>query len=214
MYFRIILSRTHGALTYLLADAGEAVVVDPLPGSDVLLLAMLAEHRLRLRYVLHTHLHHQGDSCAHALARQCGATLAVGERIDWIGGALRLADGEALGFGREWLRVLLTPGHTGGCTSYRWRDRLFCGDTLDIGGCATGDAEADAGVLCDTLVRRVFVLPDETLLHPAHAIKGRCVSMVFEERARYARRGGVSRESLLSEIARRGGGHDPFAPDR
>jgi len=37
--------------------------------------------------------------------------------------------------------VIATPGHTPGSVCYLWRERLFTGDTLLIGGCGRTDFE-------------------------------------------------------------------------
>ena len=59
MYFRILNNETSGELTYVLGDldAREAVVVDPHACDSSVLLALLAERELRLRWVLRTHHH-------------------------------------------------------------------------------------------------------------------------------------------------------------
>src|ERR1035437_6771672 len=59
VYFRILSNDSSENLTYLLADqdAREAILIDP-HGTDLpLLLALLAERDLRLRWVLRTHHH-------------------------------------------------------------------------------------------------------------------------------------------------------------
>ena len=59
MYFRILHDPASGELSYLLADldAREAVLVDPRGADLPVLLALLAERELRLRWVLRTHHH-------------------------------------------------------------------------------------------------------------------------------------------------------------
>ena len=59
MYFRILNNEASGELTYVLGDldAREAVVVDPHACDSSVLLALLAERELRLRWVLRTHHH-------------------------------------------------------------------------------------------------------------------------------------------------------------
>ena len=106
-------------------------------------------------------------------------------------------------FGNEVVRVLSTPGHTPGCLSYLWRDRLFCGDAFDVGSCCAGDGEADPGALFDTLTRRLFTLPEQTLVFPAHPIKGRHVATLGELRARYAPRLQQSRDGFITDMMQR-----------
>ena len=116
-------------MSYLLADLDtrECVLLDP-RGTDVpLLKAMLQEHQLHLCWLLRTHEHDAllpGESAAlDALGAKRIQKMISVEESDRIA-----CETSALMFGNELLRVMPTPGHTEGCVSYLWRDRLFCGD--------------------------------------------------------------------------------------
>jgi glyoxylase-like metal-dependent hydrolase (beta-lactamase superfamily II) len=190
MYFRLLHDDASGALSYLLADldAGEAVLIDP-RGADVpVLRAMLDEHRLRLRWVLRTHEHdaHQPDEPA-ALARLGAPSVQhhAPERP------------QVLNFGHEHLRVLSTPGHTAGCLSYLWRDRLFCGGLLAADACPFQPWPELPEALWDSATQRVFTLPAETLVFTAHAAHTRAVSNVLEQRRRHPWLGGTTRDEFL-----------------
>jgi len=215
MYFRILEDVQHAAQTYLLADLDEreAVLIDPSDSQSELVQALLFEHDLRLRYVLQTHRHASSSDCGRGLCARTGAKLVIGTAVAGVADVQHVAHGEKLCFGNEFVRVLDTPGHTPGCVSYLWRDRLFCGDALDAGACAAGDDEADAGRLFDTLTQRLFLLPGETLVFPSHTLKGRTVTTIAEERRRHARRSGVSRDSFITEMAlKRAARHKPGSP--
>src|SRR5690349_19494812 len=111
MYFRMLHDETSGVMSYLLADldAREAVLVDP-RGADVALLhAMLAEHRLRLRWVLRTHEHDAALPDAQRRALDALQAPRVQGRA--------LPDGSVT-FGSEVVRTLATPGHTAHCLSF------------------------------------------------------------------------------------------------
>ncbi len=101
------------------------------------------------------------------------------------GGAIdaSLKHGDRVDFGPEHVRVIATPGHTPGSLSYLWRDRVFTGDSLMIGGCGcTEHPAADPARLYDSVMRRLFTLPGETLVFPHHDRCGRTVSTIAEER--------------------------------
>ncbi len=82
--------------------------------------------------------------------------------------------------------------------SYRWRNCLFTGDALLIGGCGRTDFQGgDAGALYDSITQRLFTLPDETLVYPAHDYKGMRVSSIAQEKLTNARVPGRSRQAFI-----------------
>ncbi len=199
--FRQISDSRSCGYAYLLGDLveGAAVVVDPLPNQVAVLLGMLRELELRAMYVALTHAHDDAPGAA-ALAAATGARVAAGRHCPASAVTLPLAQGDQLRFGREVLRCLETPGHTPGCMSYQWRDRLLTGDALLIGDCA---AEAEAGALYDSIVGRLFALPDETLIYPCHDYAHRRVSCIAEERESNPALAGVSRDEFIARQATR-----------
>lgn len=207
MYFRLLHDERSGAVSYLLADldAGEAVLVDP-RGADVpVLLAMLDEHQLRLRWLLRTHEHDErldGEVCAldalgapriqHHLPVSAPAVEPAGEAAE---------SGHAvLTFGNEHVQVLRTPGHTTGCLSYLWRDRLFCGGLLAVDACPFQPRPALPEALWDSVVNEVFKRPAETLLFTGHATRSRAVSNVLEQRRWHPWFGGATRDEFLARV--------------
>ncbi|MFN3985841.1 MAG: MBL fold metallo-hydrolase [Rhodocyclaceae bacterium] len=214
------------------SDEREAVVIDPDPGQCELIRALLDERDLHLRLVLRTHVHAGQAGCCEALCRHTGASLVVGaghsapadvgkrpvvdtytasqppragSGLPSQGTARRVSHGDHLVFGNEVLRVLATPGHTPCSVSYLWRDRLFCGDVFHLDGCPAERPpanETDPGALFDSLTQRLFLLPLETLVFPAHSLEGRQVTTIGEERNRHARRMSRSRESFVTGAVR------------
>jgi sulfur dioxygenase len=88
------------------------------------------------------------------------------------------------------LQPLHTPGHTDGHFAYRLADRVLTGDALLIDGCGRTDFQnGDADTLWQSVRGKLFTLPDETLVYPAHDYQGRFVSSVAQERARNPRLG-------------------------
>ena len=64
-----------------------------------------------------------------------------------------------------------------------WRDCVFTGDTLLIGGCGRTDFQSgDAGALFDSITKKLFSLPDATVVFPAHDYNGRTSSTIGAER--------------------------------
>ena len=109
--------------------------------------------------------------------------------------------GGLLPFGDEHVEVLATPGHTAGCLSFRWRDRVFCGGLLAVDACPFQPRPADPRALWDSVVQCIFTLPDETLLFAGHARQGRAASTVFEQRRWHPWFGAASRDEFLARAA-------------
>lgn len=194
MYFRMLHDEPSGAMSYLLADlaAREAVLIDP-RGADVpVLRAMLDEHGLRLRWVLRTHEH--DDLLPERELRALDGLDAT--RIQH-----EVPPCDTLVFGDEHVQTIATPGHTAGCLSYRWRDRLFCGGVLAVDACPFQPRPALPEALWDSATSRVLSLPAETLLFTGHARRAHAVSTVLEQRRWHPWFGNTSRDEFLSRVS-------------
>lgn len=209
VYFHPIEDPETGQIGYLLADADAqvALVIDPPPRTAELLLALLAERHLTMSHVLRTHVHASHPVNCSALCALTGAALvlpeAVGINTSCPARLLRVKQDSVVVFGQEVLRVLATPGHTAHCVSYLWRDRLFCGDAFDLGSCADAQDEADPGLMYDSLNGRLFMLPEQTLVFPAHPLQGRHVATLIELRQRFSRAMSSRREAFITDMISR-----------
>lgn len=195
---------TSYTLSYLLADplTGDAVIIDSVKEHVGAYVTFLQEQELQLGWVLETHIHADHITGAAGLRELTGARSAVGAS-GGVGCADRLlSDGDTIVFGNELIRVIPTPGHTPGCLTYHWRDRLFTGDSLMIGGCGRTDFQGgDAGTLYDSITERLFVMTDETLVYPGHDYRGARVSCVGQEKASNPRLTGRSRADFIELMA-------------
>lgn len=196
--------------TYLLAcgRTREAVLIDPVLEQSARDLALLAEAGVTVRWLLDTHVHADHVTGASALQQALAAApggaprTAVGLACEAGGYDRALTDGERIAFGDEHLAAIATPGHTPGSMSFLWRDRLFTGDALLIGGCGRTDFQSgDAGALYDAITQRLFSLPPETLVYPGHDYKGRRVSCIGEERDTNPRLAGKGRDEFIALMA-------------
>jgi sulfur dioxygenase len=211
MIFRQLFDPALSAMTYLIGDpeSEEAVVIDPLECQVTLIQALLAEHRLRLKYVLRTHVHRPDAIGCGDLCPQTGAQYVIGAAYPGEMPGQRVHDGDELRFGSESLSVIETPGHTPGCVTYHWRDRIFCGDLLELGTCAPPVEETNAGALYDSVRNRIFVLPGEILVFPGHGHSNRTVSTVAEERLTNTAFSSFSRDAFIEHLFRRKRRIDP-----
>lgn len=198
--FHQFFDETSSTLTYLLADpiTGDAVIIDPVSEHIGAYISFLQEQELQLGWVLDTHVHADHITGAAGLREYTGARSAVGAGCAVDCADRLLQDGDTIVFGNEVLRVIPTPGHTSNCVTFHWRDRLFTGDALLIGGCGRTDFQGgDAGLLYDSITERLFPLPDETLVYPGHDYKGARVSCIGQEKGSNPRLAGRSRQEFI-----------------
>jgi glyoxylase-like metal-dependent hydrolase (beta-lactamase superfamily II) len=134
-----------------------------------------------------------------------GAQAAVPSGCGIAPAEVQLQDGDVIRFGEgEEIRVLHTPGHTAGSMSFLWRGNVFTGDTLLIDGCGRTDFQGGSSdALYDSVTGKLFALPDDTRVWPAHDYKGQVVSTIGWEKqhnARLAQRSRADFRKLMSEL--------------
>ncbi len=173
------------------------------------LLAHIAQHGLRLQWILDTHPHADHFSAAGYLKRATGAPIATGERIvaaqalwqrlynlpadfrtDGSQWDRLFADNEQFTLGAMPVTVMLTPGHTLCSVAYLAGDAAFIHDTLFMPDTGTARADfpgGDAASLWRS-IQRILALPDHTRLFTGHDYRQggrdpRWQSTVAEQRA-------------------------------
>jgi glyoxylase-like metal-dependent hydrolase (beta-lactamase superfamily II)/rhodanese-related sulfurtransferase len=201
MFFRQLFDPDSSTYTYVIADdvSHEAVVIDPVAEQAERDVRLLQQHGLKLKYSLETHVHADHVTGAHALKKATGAETVIAFDCNAPGYDRQLRDGDVILFGQEEITIIATPGHTPGSVCYLWRDRLFTGDTLLIGGCGRTDFQnGSAEALYRSVTERLFTLDEHTLIYPAHDYKGRRVSSIGEEKLLNQRFAGKSREEFIS----------------
>jgi len=201
LIFRQLFDATSSTYTYLVGDprTRQAVIVDPVFEQHARDRALIDELGLSLVAALDTHCHADHVTGAWLLRQATGCRIGVSARYgDALQGAdLRLDDGDRVAVGVRHLDVLATPGHTDGCLTFVSDDRRFAltGDALLIRGAGRCDfQQGDARTLYRSITERLFTLPDDCLIFPAHDYAGRTVSSVAEEKAHNPRIGGRADE--------------------
>lgn len=206
--FYQLFDETSSTFTYLLIDATtrDAILIDPVDHQLERDMAVLRGAGASLAWVVETHAHADHITSAGHVAMQTGAKTAAPSGCDIKPAQMQLIDGDTLTFGTQVLRAIHTPGHTAGSMSYLWEEatpdgplrRIFTGDALLIDGCGRTDFQSgDAGTLYDSLTRKLFALPDDTLVFPAHDYKGRTSSTIAQERAHNSRVAGRTRDEFI-----------------
>ena len=112
---------------------------------------------------------------------------------------IQIKDGDIFSFTNgDQIKVIATPGHTKGSISFLWRDRVFTGDSLFIGGCGRTDFQAgDAGAQYDSITKRLFTLPDDTIVYPGHDYQQRWISNIKQEKTTNPRLAGKTKEQFI-----------------
>ena len=187
--------------TYLAISekTGKAAIIDPLRDKVERYLAVLAYHGWRLELIIDTHTHADHRSGALELSELTGTPVAMHRLAPAPHVSIHVEDGQVFKVGDEELRVLHTPGHTPDSISLLAKDRVFTGDVLFIHGTGRADfAGGDPGIQYDSIARKLFTLPDQTLVFPAHDYRGHTQSTIGEEKRSNPRLAGKSRDDYIN----------------
>jgi glyoxylase-like metal-dependent hydrolase (beta-lactamase superfamily II) len=173
--------------TYIVADrnSGEAVIIDAVIENVDRDLRILSELGLTLLFAVETHIHADHITGASMIKDRTGAKIVYGGGAAGVvsGADLFLHDGQELHFGNTALTALATPGHTDGCTSYVLPGAVFTGDAMFVRGNGRTDFQGgSAEKLFDSVRKKLFALPDDTIVYPGHDYHGRVSSTIGEEK--------------------------------
>ena len=196
MLFHQLFEPVSSTYTYLLAceDTGQAVLIDPVMNAMDRDLAEIHRLGLTLACTVDTHIHADHITAALELKKATGSRIAAPafDRLPCVD--IGIEEGKPLQVGGLVLAGLHTPGHTDGHFAYVLGERLFSGDALLIDGCGRTDFQnGDADMLYHSVTGKLFSLPDDTLVYPAHDYQQRRVSTIAQEKARNPRLGGGRR---------------------
>lgn len=184
MIFRQLFEPDTSTYSYLLgcARTRKAILIDTVSSEADRYIEMLADLDLTLIYTLETHVHADHITAAGLLRDRLSSKSIVHRDAGALCADLLVTDGVELQVGDMEIKVLHTPGHTSGCVSYLIGDRVFTGDSLLINGCGRTDfQQGDAGTLYDSITKKLFTLPPDTLVYPGHDYNGKTISTMRQE---------------------------------
>lgn len=184
LLFRQLFEQESSTYTYILADpkTGEGVLIDPVMEMVERDLKHLEEMNVSLKYVIDTHVHADHITAAGEIRTKTGCKLVTGDKTGLECADVLLSDGEELTFGSRSLRAISTPGHTSGCTSFYTLGHVFTGDTLMVRSCGRTDFQGgSASELYDSIMEKLYKLPADTVVYPAHDYLGQTSSTIHEE---------------------------------
>lgn len=189
MFFRQI-AATEASLSYFFgcATVGKAVAVDVVAGDEQRFVEEAGQAKVKITYVIDTHVHADHYSGGRKLAALVGAPYCLHESNRGKVGYdfLPLADEQVLDVGNVKVRVLHTPGHTSDSVCLLVTDLrrgeapwfVVTGDTLFVGAVGRPDLlgreNEMAAQLYETLHAKLLPLPDEVEIFPGHQAGSVC----------------------------------------
>jgi len=161
---------------WVVGDDDECVVIDA--PHDVAAILQLVDGR-RVKAILCTHAHDDHVRVAPELRADTQAPIFLhpDDRVVWQLTHpdelwdVDLADGDVIEVAGTRLQAIHTPGHAPGAVCFYAEPMgvVFTGDTLFKGGPgATGRSFSDYGTIVASIKDKLFVLPDETVVHTGH----------------------------------------------
>lgn len=193
MIFRQLYEPVSSTYTYLLGceETGRAVLIDPVVNAMDRDLSEIRNLGLTLTYTLDTHIHADHITAALHLREKVGSKVAAPAIDNLPCMDIPVEEGKPLRVGSIELQPLHTPGHTDGHFAYVVNDRVLTGDALLIDGCGRTDFQnGDTDALYKSVTEKLFTLPEDYLVYPAHDYQHRRVSSIAQEKTRNPRLGG------------------------
>lgn len=208
MLFRQFFDAASSTYTYLLASAPgrEALLIDPVKEQVPQYLAAIGDLSLKLVRAIDTHTHADHITGLGDLRDATGCVTLMGEFTKAACVSQSVREGDLIRVDQFALRAIYTPGHTDESFSFvldpAQPRAVFTGDVLLIRGSGRTDFQnGDPRKSWDSIVNKLFTLPDDTLVYPAHDYRGWSASSIGEEKRHNPRIAGKSREEYV-EIMR------------
>lgn len=188
LIFEQFFDLTSSTYTYLIGDLDkrEAVFIDTVKDCVARELEFIKKFNFTKIYLLSTHIH-ADHVTGNALMKEALGKKAVSVISTYYENAkadIKVREGEAIESGAIKLNFIHTPGHTSGCMCIvdHTNKRVFTGDTLLIRGCGRTDFQGGSSEkLYDSVHQKLFKLPKDYLVYPAHDYKGQKVSSIRDE---------------------------------
>ena len=208
---------------YYIESNGEAAIIDPLREVSPY-IEKAKNNKATIKYIFETHFHADFVSGHVTLAKETGATIVYGPLAKTGFESMIASDQQEFKIGALTLTVLHTPGHTMESTTYLLSDvskkdiAIFSGDTLflgDVGRPDLAQKSADmtqedlAGILFDSLRKKIMPLADDLLVYPAHGAGSACGKNLSKEtvgtlgdqkKTNYALRADMTKEEFIKEV--------------
>ena len=204
MIFRQFFDTVSNTYTYFIASrvGGEALIIDPVKEQLAIYLTAIDSLGARLVHAIDTHTHADHVTALGDLRDATQCTTIMGDLSKALCVSRHVREGETLRIDGIELKALYTPGHTDESFSFVLDPirpkAVFTGDALLIRGTGRTDFQGgDARRSWDSIVNKLFALPDDTTLYPGHDYKGRTSSSIGDEKRLNPRLAGKSRAEYV-----------------
>ncbi len=185
MFLEKVKSEGLSHISYIIGDSGTAAVIDPRRDCQVY-LDLAYQNGAQITYIFETHRNEDYIIGSLELAQMTGAEILHGQDLPFAYGR-GVDEGESFHIGQGRLKVIKTPGHTYESISLALFDTgsgdqllgVFTGDALFIGDVGRTDffpehMEETAGLLYDSIFKKLLPLGDQVILFPAHGAGSVC----------------------------------------
>jgi glyoxylase-like metal-dependent hydrolase (beta-lactamase superfamily II) len=196
--------RSSGCLSYILGCAKEkvCVVIDPEIDKADGYVELARFFGSKLLYAIDTHTHADHNSACKILRERYGIKIVMHRATDAPYVDLRVDDGQKIKFGQLSLKVIYTPGHTQDAMCLLFKDRIFTGDTLLIGGCGRTDLPGGNAEKQYDSLSRLRALGNQIRVYPGHDYR-EAVSTLGDEKQNNPRMLISSKEQFIQFMTSR-----------
>lgn len=186
MFLKVLNKGFIGSNSYILGDAGDAVVIDAGNNADDIVEAAVTAG-MRIKYIILTHGHIDHMQYLDELQRKTNAKVAIHEKdaaaltdavfnVSNLFGMdktfkdadILLKEGDCLQVGSLELNIFHTPGHTPGGICIQCGELLFTGDTLFDGDYGRTDMPHGSTAQLKESLERLFQMNQELMVYPGH----------------------------------------------
>lgn len=189
MIFRQMFEPVSSTYTYVIASGWgrEALIIDPVKEKLDDYLRLIADLDLKLVRAIDTHTHADHITALGALRDRTGCVTIMGEFTKALCVSQSIREGEKIQLDGLRLQAMYTPGHTDESFSFLLNperpEAVFTGDVLLIRGSGRTDFQGgDPHKSWDSIVNKLFRLPEDTTVYPGHDYKGWTSSSIGEEK--------------------------------
>ena len=193
MYIEQLYTNCLAEAAYYIESGHEAAIIDPLRETEPY-IELANKRGAKIKYVFETHFHADFVSGHIDLAKKVKAPIIYGPDANTEYEVYNARDGEEFSLGKVKIRVLHTPGHTPESSCFLLIDEegnehaIFTGDTLFVGDVGRPDLldglmspEMLAGMMYDSLTKKIKTLPDDVIVYPAHGPGSACGKNIGKE---------------------------------